>query len=489
MTSSLGRRGHRAGRERSAFHENVDSVFASANDNAAVFSLLFKTGTDMEQALADVTSAVDAVENSFPEDAADPRIQVSAFRDPVSSILIAGPLSQSGLKTIAERMRDDLLNRGLLEVNVQGARNPEIEVEVDEAALRRLGLTPVDVSAAIARRANDLPAGTLGGERAVRTLGTEASARSIADSPIRAEPDGTVIRVRDVAQVTESVPDTGRSIYFQGEPAISLQIRRGPEGDAIRQQAVIREYLEEIRPTLPANITIENYDVRADLILGRVLLLRDNAFYGVLIVLAFLFLFLNMRTAFWIAVGIPVSIAATLGVMWALGLSINCFAVRADPVAGDYRRRCHCGGGVRRFPAPAGLQAGQGRDHRGQAHDRSGGRCRSHHHRRLWGTVFPAGTTGIIASDIPVTVVAVLIASLIECFLVLPGICTTPSSSVSARNDACVRAMVTRRRSTPPSPASAPVLTPVSSTSACACSGPWSASSSGRAIRCWSGFW
>ena len=63
--------------------------------------------------------------------------------------------------------------------------------------------------------------------------------------------------------------------------------RRGPEGDAIRQQAVIREYLEEIRPTLPANITIENYDVRADLILGRVLLLRDNAFYGVLIVLAF----------------------------------------------------------------------------------------------------------------------------------------------------------------------------------------------------------
>ena len=173
------------------FLENVDSVFASANDNSAVFSLLFKTGTDMEQALADVTSAVDAVENSFPEDAADPRIRVSAFRDPVSSILIAGPLSQSGLKTIAERMRDDLLNRGLLEVNVQGARNPEIEVEVDEAALRRLGLTPVDVSAAIARRANDLPAGTLGGERAVRTLGTEASARSIADSPIRAEPDGT----------------------------------------------------------------------------------------------------------------------------------------------------------------------------------------------------------------------------------------------------------------------------------------------------------
>lgn len=404
------------------FLENVDSVFASANDNAAVFSLLFKTGTDMEQALADVTSAVDAVENSFPEDAADPRIRVSAFRDPVSSILIAGPLSQSGLKTIAERMRDDLLNRGLLEVNVQGARNPEIEVEVDEAALRRLGLTPADVSAAIARRANDLPAGTLGGERAVRTLGTEASAGSIADSPIRAEPDGTVIRVGDVAQVTEYVPDTGRSIYFQGEPAISLQIRRGPEGDAIRQQAVIREYLEEIRPTLPANITIENYDVRADLILGRVLLLRDNAFYGVLIVLAFLFLFLNMRTAFWIAVGIPVSIAATLGVMWALGLSINMFTLFAlilslgiivddAIVVGEYADFLHQQGYK---PAKAAIIGA----------------------KRMIGPVVAAATTtivafgvlyflpgrlGSIASDIPVTVVAVLIASLIECFLVLPG--------------------------------------------------------------------
>ena len=404
------------------FLENVDSVFASANDNAAVFSLLFKTGTDMEQALADVTSAVDAVENSFPEDAADARIRVSAFRDPVSSILIAGPLSQSGLKTIAERMRDDLLNRGLLEVNVQGARNPEIEVEVDESALRRLGLTPADVSAAIARRANDLPAGTLGGERAVRTLGTEASADSIADSPIRAEPDGTVIRVGDVAQVTESVPDTGRSIYFQGEPAISLQIRRGPEGDAIRQQAVIREYLEEIRPTLPANITIENYDVRADLILGRVLLLRDNAFYGVLIVLAFLFLFLNMRTAFWIAVGIPVSIAATLGVMWALGLSINMFTLFAlilslgiivddAIVVGEYADFLHQQGYK---PAKAAIIGA----------------------KRMIGPVVAAATTtivafgvlyflpgrlGSIASDIPVTVVAVLIASLIECFLVLPG--------------------------------------------------------------------
>ena len=116
---------------------------------------------------------------------------MSAFRDPVSSILIAGPLSQSGLKTIAERMRDDLLNQGLLEVNVQGARNPEIEVEVDEAALRRLGLTPADVSAAIARRANDLPAGTLGGSgRCARSerKPAPASSRTPPSAPARQAP-------------------------------------------------------------------------------------------------------------------------------------------------------------------------------------------------------------------------------------------------------------------------------------------------------------
>ena len=404
------------------FLENVETVFASAGDSSATFSLLFKSGTDMDQALADVTTAVDAVEASFPEDASDARISVAAFRDPVSSVLVAGPLSESGLKAIAERMRDDLLNLGLLEVNIQGARNPEIEVEVDEAALRRLGLTPADVSSAIARRANDLPAGTLGGERAVRTLGTEASAASIAEAPIRAEPDGTVIRVGDVAQVTEQVPNTGTTVYYQGQPAVSLQIRRGAEGDAIRQQAVIRDYLEEIQASLPANITVVNYDIRADLILGRVLLLRDNAVLGVLIVLLFLFLFLNIRTGFWIAVGIPVSIAATLGVMWALGLSINMFTLFAlilslgiivddAIVVGEYADFLHEQGykplnaaviGAKRMVGPVSAAAATT--------------------ILAFGVLyFLPGRLGNLASDIPVTVVAVLIASLIECFLVLPG--------------------------------------------------------------------
>ena len=305
------------------FLDDVESVFATAADGSATISLLFNVGTNMERAKSDVESAVDAVEASFPEDASDASVRVSAFRDPVSSILISGPLDEMGLKAIAERMRDDLLGLGLLEVLIQGARDPQIEVEVDEVALRRLGLTPADISNAIARRAQDLPAGSLGGDQTVRTQGTEATAASVADAQIRARADGSIIRVSDVAEVREIVPTTGRMIYYQGQPAISLDIRRGADGDSIRQQRVIEDYIAEVEPTLPANVTVKNYNVFADLILGRVLLLRDNAVFGVMIVLAFLFLFLNVRTALWIAVGIPVSIAATLGVMLALGLSIN----------------------------------------------------------------------------------------------------------------------------------------------------------------------
>ena len=404
------------------FLDDVESVFASASDGGATISLLFNVGTNMERAKADVESAIDAVESSLPEDAGDASVRVSAFRDPVSSILIAGPLDENGLKAIAERMRDDLLGLGLLEVNVQGARDPQIEVEVDEVALRRLGLTPADVSSAIARRAQDLPAGTLGGEQAVRTLGTEATADSVASAQIRAQADGTIIRVSDVAKVSEIVPNSGQTIYYKGQPAISLEVRRGADGDAIRQQRVIQDYLDEIEPTLPANVTLKNYNIFADLILGRVLLLRDNAVFGVLIVLAFLFLFLNVRTDLWIAVGIPVSIAATLGVMLALGLSINMLTLFAlilslgiivddAIVVGEYADFLHEQG---YSPSQAAIIGAQ----------------------RMVGPVSAAAATTVLAfgvlyflpgrfgnftQDIAVTVVAVLIASLIECFLVLPG--------------------------------------------------------------------
>ena len=305
---------------------------------------------------------------------------------------------------------------------VKGARDPQIEVEVDEVALRRLGLTPADVSSAIARRAQDLPAGTLGGEQAVRTLGTEATADSVASAQIRAQGDGTIIRVSDVARVREIVPNTGRTIYYQGQPALSLDIRRGADGDSIRQQQVIQDYIDEIAPTLPANVTVTNYNVFADLILGRVLLLRDNAVFGVLIVLVFLFLFLNVRTALWIAVGIPVSIAATLGVMLMLGLSINMLTLFAlilslgiivddAIVVGEYADFLHEQGYT---PSQAAIIGAQ----------------------RMVGPVSAAAATTVLAfgvlyflpgrfgnftQDIAVTVVAVLIASLIECFFVLPG--------------------------------------------------------------------
>ena len=404
------------------FLDDVESVFATAADGSATISLLFNVGTNMERAKSDVESAVDAVEASFPEDASDASVRVSAFRDPVSSILISGPLDEMGLKAIAERMRDDLLGLGLLEVLIQGARDPQIEVEVDEVALRRLGLTPADISNAIARRAQDLPAGSLGGDQTVRTQGTEATAASVADAQIRARADGSIIRVSDVAEVREIVPTTGRMIYYQGQPAISLDIRRGADGDSIRQQRVIEDYIAEVEPTLPANVTVRNYNVFADLILGRVLLLRDNAVFGVIIVLAFLFLFLNVRTALWIAVGIPVSIAATLGVMLALGLSINMLTLFAlilslgiivddAIVVGEYADFLHDQGYT---PSQAAIIGAQ----------------------RMVGPVSAAAATTVLAfgvlyflpgrfgnftQDIAVTVVAVLIASLIECFFVLPG--------------------------------------------------------------------
>ncbi len=403
--------------------DGVKKVVSVSVEGRAKLSIEFEPGADMQAALADVETAVDRV-TTLPEDSETPRINRAVRYDNIIRLLISGPYSEFALKTHAKRIREDLLARGIDKVDLIGARDEEIWVEVSPETLRRLNLTLDDIARRIAGASQDLPSGdTQGGpERQIRSLGMMRTADSLKHVEVRALANGEKLYLRDIAEVSERFKDGGVTLRRNGERAIELFVLNSTNGDVLDIADKVDAYLEEVRPTLPANLAIESYDVAADLLRDRIDLLLRNGVGGLFLVVAILFIFLNARVAFWVAAGIPISLLAAMGVMLASGQTINMVSlfglimaigivvdaaiVVGEHVATRYREGLSgpdaAAAGARRMAVPV-LASSL--------------------------TTIAAFTPLLIISDIigqiikaiPLVVIAVIVASLFECFLVLPG--------------------------------------------------------------------
>ena len=130
---------------------------------------------------------------------------------------------------------------------------------------------------------------------------------------------GEKVRLRDIATIEDTFDRDQPTGYRNGERAIELYVQRTAQADTLKTARRLDEYLTEVLPTLPASLTVTKYEIRADRLVERIMLLVKNGAGGLALVLIILFVFLNARIAFWVAVGIPVAMMATLGFMWASG--------------------------------------------------------------------------------------------------------------------------------------------------------------------------
>ena len=404
------------------FLTGVKKVVSSSYEGIASITVEFEAGADMQQGLSDVESAVGQV-RTLPEDAERPEIRRLVRFETVSRLVISGPYPEHSLKDHAKRIRDVLLDRGVDRIDLYGARDEEIWVELSPEVLRKLDLKLGDIATRIAATSQDLPAGELaGGERQVRSLGLLRGARELGTIELKALPDGRRIVLADVARVSESFRERSHKAIRNGNPAIELDIRRAIDSDALTVAAIVKDYVAELTATLPPELRIEEYDVRAKSIRERIELLVYNGASGLVLVLAVLFLFLNTRVALWVAIGIPASLLAAVAVMWASGQTINMISlfgmimaigivVDDAIVVGEHAEHLHRSGmsaldaaigGARRMAAPVASST-----------------------LTTVAAFLPlfivSGIMGQIIAAIPFVVVTMLLASLIECFLILPA--------------------------------------------------------------------
>ena len=306
------------------FISGVDNMLSYAREGSGTISLEFVAGTDMEQAVADVDTAVSTVTN-LPEDVETPEVSKSPFFDRVARLSISGDVPESTLRLHAKKIRDDLIERGIDRITMVGMRDVEYRVEIRERELRRLGLSVADVSEAIARNSRDTPSGQLktSVERQIRALAELESPDSLRDIEVRSFASGEKVLLGDIATIGRAYEDGQARGFTGGKPAIQITVERAQSADTLDTARILDAYLAEIDGVMPPGVELQKYEVRADSLVQRISLLFWNGIFGLVLVVGTLFVFLNSRVAFWVAAGIPVAMFATLGIMFLLGQTIN----------------------------------------------------------------------------------------------------------------------------------------------------------------------
>ena len=405
------------------FIDGIKEMVSYAREGSGTLSLEFNPGADMQKATADVEAAVKAVSN-LPVDSESPKVSRVAFFENVARLSISGDLPESTLRLYAKKMRDDLIERGIDKVEFTGMRDEELQIEVPERELRRLGMSVDEISRIVSSNSRDTPSGQVKGqvEKQIRALADIDSPETISRLEVRSFGSGEKVLLGDIAEIKRGYKDGSVQGFVRGKRSIELLVERAPTADTLKTARIFDDYIKQAEQTLPPGITLQKYDVRANALVQRITLLVKNGLGGLILVVATLFIFLNARIAFWVAMGIPIAMFATLGFMLMLGQSINMITLFAmimmlgiivddAIVVGEHT--------ATRFEM--GDEAIQAAENGAQ---------------RMLTPVMAAMTTtiasfapmfligdviGQIMGVMPYVVIAVIIASLIECFLVLPG--------------------------------------------------------------------
>jgi multidrug efflux pump subunit AcrB len=403
--------------------EGVEQTSSVSLENRSRITLEFEPGWDMSRAAEDVLAAVDNV-TTLPEDADEPTVIRDAWRDRVTDVVVKGMVSPEQLGTIADELVLRLFDEGVTRTTIRGLASPLTVVEVPSINLIAHDITMGEIAQAVEAQVEANPAGDLDGANLrVRTGTRDRDAASIEAIVLKSNQDGTKLTVGDIAFVRVESAARERQ-YFIGEtPAMSIRVDRSAAGDSLEVQAKVEDVVEEMRASLPEGIDVELVRTRSAIISDRLNILVDNGLTGLGLVLILLFLFLNARTAFWVAAGIPVALMGAITVMYLGGLTINMISLFAliitlgiivddAIVVGEH----------------ADARARKLREGPFEAAERAAQRmalpvfCATLTTAiAFFGLVVIGGEFGDFIADMPWTVVAVLVASLIECFLILPN--------------------------------------------------------------------
>jgi len=402
----------------------VKEMKSSSRIGLANITIEFEQGTDMGNALEQVKEKVSQVRN-LPQNAEEPVIEKQENFEEIAKLIITGSDDINELRPFVRSIEKELLDIGIAKVEVTGLPEDEIAIQVPSKNLAKLSMSLEDIAQKIAAESQDVPTGSVGKGSVSKQLRAKEQRRSVKNFetiPLKSDAMGQLIQVRDVAKVTQRPKDYEPLVFYKGHPAVELTLYRTENADSLASAKILKDWYQKNKASFTKNLTVKVYDESWQLIEGRIVLLLKNGLGGFVLILILLFLFLNRRVAFWVAMGIPISFSAALFILYVLGGSINMVSLFAmimtlgiivddTVVVGEESLSLL----QKNYPPQKAVVLGA---------------------KRMLAPVLSSSLTttaaflplfmvgeiiGEILSAIPLVVIAVIIASVIECFFVLPG--------------------------------------------------------------------
>lgn len=305
----------------------VKRMTATAEEGVGTVLIELVEGADPNRALQDIRNAIDRIP-LFPEEAENYLLELAMRIRYVVRLVVAGDVDERTLYEFVQSVREDLLAMPeISRVDFRGRRAPEISIEVPQATLRAMGLTLRDIASVVRQSALDVPAGgirTEAGEVLLRTTERRFFASEYYDIPIVSMNDGTTVALGDIADIRDGFEEeTESELYFNGRRALGLAVFQVGDERPLDIVRTVRAYIDEREASLPDGISITAIRDHSVSYRDRMTLLLRNGAMGLLLVLILLGLFLNPRLAFWVALGIPISIIGSLLLLPVANASIN----------------------------------------------------------------------------------------------------------------------------------------------------------------------
>jgi len=306
--------------------EGIKQYTTESSENVGTATIEVKEDYNIDDVLDRVRTEVNAI-STFPVDAEKPVITELMLKDPVMLLYLSGDMSERRIKEWSEKIKDEIQQLPeVSQVGIFGAREYEIGIEVSEERLREYGLTFDMVVDAVRRSSLNLAGGTIrtqGEEIRMRTMGRKYTGEALASIVVLARPQGEIITLDRLANIKDGFTEDPINSMINGEPSVMLIVYKTKEEDALTISEAVQQFIKQKQQRLPAGANMKILYDNTEMLRSRINLLVKNGIIGLMIVFLMLWSFLNARLSFWGGMGIPISIAGALAILWAIGGTIN----------------------------------------------------------------------------------------------------------------------------------------------------------------------
>jgi multidrug efflux pump subunit AcrB len=306
--------------------EGIKEIYSTASRENGNVRIEVHADYEVSEVMDQIKNRVDAIP-SFPDNTEKPVISRTQFQQQVIFASVYGDVDERTLKEYAKQVRNEIVTLpGVTRAEILGSRPYEISIEVSEFTLQGYGLTLSDVAAAVRRGSLDLSAGAIrseSGDILVRTKGQAYVSRDFEDIVVRTNPDGTRVLLKDIALIRDEFIETDRFSEYNGKPAISIRVLSVGNQSELDISKAVHEYIAQKAANLPGGVQVAAWADVSYYLKGRLDMMVKNLVMGAVLVFLILALFLRLKLAFWVMVGLPIAFMGAFFLMPMVDVTVN----------------------------------------------------------------------------------------------------------------------------------------------------------------------